>query len=122
MIVARLALALACFAIALVLTVMPGPAFVFWILGLALLGYGVGQILMSIHAVQEIVHRRLPFGHRLPRLRKGHVKAILRHRWVRALDHLVPHRKQRRAARARRRAERAAEVLRREGDPPAAAS
>ena len=102
---ARMLAAIVCFAIAAVLTVFPGPAFVFWILGLALLGISAGQVLMSIHAIQEFLHRHVPYADRLPRFRKGHMKAILRHRWVRALDRLSgSHREARRRLRAHRRA------------------
>jgi hypothetical protein len=54
--------------IAAVLSVMPGPALVFWIAGLVLLGFSVGDLL-SVHAVQEFVHARVPFADRL-RVRK----------------------------------------------------
>jgi hypothetical protein len=102
--VVRVVLAIVCFAVAAALTVLPGPAFVFWALGFVLLGFSVGQVLMSIHAVQEFLHRRVPYADRLPRLRKGHMRSILRHRWVRALDRFSA----RRQARLRRRAERRA--------------
>jgi hypothetical protein len=104
---ARVVAAVICFAIAIVLTVLPGPAFLFWILGFALLGVSIGQILLALHAVQDWLHRHVPFADRLPRLRKGHIRAILRHRWVRALERLSEHRERRRAARAERRAARA---------------
>jgi hypothetical protein len=103
--VARLALALVSFAIAVVLSVMPGPAFVFWLLGFVLLGFGVGQVLLSVRAVQEWLHRHVPGAERLvPRLRHHHLRTILRHRWVRTLDRLSAHRERRRRARAARRA------------------
>lgn len=98
--------ALACFAVALVLSVVPGPAFVFWILGFVLLGASVGQLLLTVHAVQDWVHRHVPAAQRLPRLRKGHIRAVLRHRWVRALERLSEQRERRRRARERRRAAR----------------
>jgi hypothetical protein len=96
------------FAVAVVLTVMPGPAFVFWILGFVLLGFSVGQILMSVHAVQEVLHRHVPFADRLPRLRKGHMRRIMRHRWIRAVDAVFARRDGRARRRAQRRAARAA--------------
>jgi hypothetical protein len=98
----RVVLALACFAVALVLTVFPGPAFVFWILGFMLLGVSAGQVLLSLHAIQERLHRHVPWAERLPRFRKGHIKAILRHRWVRALDRLSGSRRRRRERRLAR--------------------
>jgi hypothetical protein len=102
----RVVAAVACFALAIVLTVVPGPAFVFWILGLVLLGISVGQVLLALHAVQDWLHRHVPYADRLPRLRKGHIRAILRHRWVRALERLSEQRERRRAARASRRKDR----------------
>src|SRR2546422_430752 len=89
-----------CFAVAIVLTVLPGPAFVFWILGFMFLGFGAGQILLSLHAVQEWMHRKVPLANRFPRLRKGHIRKVLRHRWIQMLDGLSGHRE----SRARRRA------------------
>jgi hypothetical protein len=86
--VVRTLLAVVCFVIAALLSVLPGPAFVFWIAGFVLLGFSAGQILMSVHAVQEFVHRRVPYADRLPRLRKHQIRRMLRHRWVRALDRL----------------------------------
>ena len=47
--VARAVLAVLCFVVAIVLSVAPGPAFVFWIAGFVLLGFSVGQILLSVH-------------------------------------------------------------------------
>ncbi len=86
--VVRPLLAVVCFVIAALLSVLPGPAFVFWIAGFVLLGFSAGQILMSVHAVQEFMHRRVPYADRLPRLRKHQIRRMLRHRWVRALDRL----------------------------------
>jgi hypothetical protein len=86
--VVRTLLAVVCFVIAALLSVLPGPAFVFWIAGFVLLGFSAGQILMSVHAVQEFMHRRVPYADRLPRLRKHQIRRMLRHRWVRALDRL----------------------------------
>ena len=103
--VIRVVLAVLCFVVAAVLSVMPGPAFVFWIAGFVLLGFSVGQILLSIHAVQELVHRRLPWAERLvPRLRKQHIRRMMRHRWVRRLDGLSGHRERRHRQRDARRA------------------
>jgi len=82
----RAVLALVCFVIAVILSVMPGPAFVFWIAGFVLLGFSVGQILLSVVALQEFVHDRLPYGDRLPRLRKYQIRRLMRHRWVRMID------------------------------------
>lgn len=82
----RAILALVCFVIAAILSVMPGPAFVFWIAGLVLLGFSVGQILLSVHAVQEFVHDHVPYADRLPRLRKDQIRRLMRHRWVRKID------------------------------------
>jgi hypothetical protein len=101
--VLRVVGAAACFAIAVVLSVIPGPAFVFWILGFMLLGFGAGQILLSLHAVQEWTRRHVPYAHRLPRLRKGHIRRILRHRWVQMLDGVSGHREARTRRRAARR-------------------
>lgn len=105
--VARLVAAIVCFTIAIILSVFPGPAFPFWILGFVLLGFSVGQVLLSIHAIQEWLHRRVPFVDRLPRLRKRHIRAILRQRWVRTLDRLSAQRGRRQRARERRRRHRA---------------
>jgi hypothetical protein len=82
----RAVLALVCFVIAVILSVMPGPAFVFWIAGFVLLGFSVGQILLSVHAVQEFLHDRVPYADRLPRLRKYQIRRLMRHRWVRTID------------------------------------
>jgi hypothetical protein len=105
---ARLAIravaALVCFAIAVVLSVMPGPAFVFWIAGFVLLGFSVGQILLSVHAVQEFLHDHVPFADRLPRLRKQHIRRMMRHRWVRSIDALSRDHDRRRHRREARRA------------------
>jgi hypothetical protein len=102
--VVRAVLAVLCFVIAIVLSVAPGPAFVFWIGGFVLLGFSVGQILLSVHAVQELVRRRVPYADRLPRLRKHQIRRMMRHRWVRMLDALSGHREQRRLRREARRA------------------
>jgi hypothetical protein len=106
--VLRVALAAVCFLIAVVLSVAPGPAFVFWIAGFVLLGFGVGQVLLSAHAVQEFLHRRVPYAERLPRMRKHHIRRMMRHRWVRMLDSLSGHREERKARRDARRASRSA--------------
>ena len=100
----RAVLALVCFAIAVVLSVMPGPAFVFWIAGFVLLGFSVGQILLSVHAVQEFLHDHVPFADRLPRLRKQHIRRMMRHRWVRSIDALSRDHDRRRRRREARRA------------------
>ena len=101
----RVALAVLCFVVAAVLSVFPGPAFVFWIAGFVLLGFSVGQILLSVHAVQEFVHRRLPWAERvLPRLRKHHIRRVMRHRWIRMLDSLSGHAERRHRRREERRA------------------
>jgi hypothetical protein len=103
--VIRVVLAALCFVVAAVLSVMPGPAFIFWIAGFVLLGFSVGQVLLSLHAVQEFVHRRLPWAEGLvPRLRKRHIRSMMRHRWVRRLDSLSGHRERRHHKRAERRA------------------
>jgi hypothetical protein len=102
--VGRTVLAVLCFVIAVVLTVAPGPAFVFWIAGFVLLGFSVGQILLSVHAVQEFLHRRVPYADRLPKLRKHQIRRLMRHRWVRMLDSLSGHRERRRLRREARRA------------------
>ena len=116
MYVVRIVLALVCFALAIVLSVLPGPAFVFWILGLVLLGYGVGSILFGLKAVQEWMHRHVPGAHRwVPRVRYRHMRMILRHRWVQMLDRLSAHRERRRAERAARRAARLARRRERTG-------
>lgn len=100
--------AVVCFAIAIVLTVFPGPAIPFWILGFVLLGVSVGQLLLAVQAVQDWLRRHVPFVDRLPRFHKGHIRAILRHRWVRALERLSDQRERRRTARAHRRQRRRA--------------
>jgi len=108
--------AVLCFAVAAVLSVLPGPAFIFWIAGFVLLGFSVGQILLSAHAVQEFVHRRVPWVKRVvPRLRKQHIRRMMRHRWVRALDRLSGQRERRQ----RKRAERRAEAMSRRASTPA---
>lgn len=114
---ARVIAAVVCFALAIVLSVIPGPAFPFWILGLALLGVSVGQVLMGIHAIQEFLHRHVPYADRLPRFQKGHMKSILRHRWVQTLDRMTGYRERRRRQRAKRRAARAAGTAKDEGRP-----
>jgi hypothetical protein len=101
--VVRTVLAVLCFIVALVLSVAPGPAFVFWIAGFVLLGFGVGQILLSVHAVQESVRRHVPYADRLPRLRKHQIRRMMRHRWVRMLDSFSGHREKRRRRRHARR-------------------
>jgi hypothetical protein len=107
--VARIVGAIVSFAIAIVLSIFPGPAFPFWILGFVLLGFGVGQILLQAKAVQEWMHRHVPGAHRwVPQVRYRHMRLILRHRWVQMLDRLSAHRERRRAARAVRRAARLA--------------
>lgn len=105
--VIRVLLAAICFVVAAILAVSPGPAFVFWLAGLVLLGVSAGRILLSLHAVQESLHRHLPFADRLPRLRKRHIRTMLRHRWVRMLDRLAGAREARGRRRAERRARRA---------------
>jgi polyferredoxin len=113
--VARAVLAVLCFVIAIVLTVAPGPAFVFWIAGFVLLGFSVGQILLSVHAVQEWVRPRVPYGDRLPRLRKHQIRRMMRHRWVRVIDSFSGHREKRARRRGARRDAAHARVARREG-------
>ena len=104
MYVARVALAVVSFAVALVLSVFPGPAFPFWILGFVLLGFGVGQILLRAQAVQRWLHRHVPGARRwVPRVRYRHMRTILRHRWVQTLDRLSAHRERRRAEKTARR-------------------
>lgn len=107
----RLVAAAICFVVGIVLSVLPGPAILFFALGFVLLGVSIGQFLLTVHAVQDWLHRHVPPARRLPRLRKGHIRAILRQRWVRAIDRLSAHRDRRRRARERRR--RARERLRR---------
>jgi len=112
--VARAVLAVLCFVVAIVLSVAPGPAFVFWIAGFVLLGFSVGQILLSVHATQEWVRRRVPYGERLPRLRKHQIRRMMRHRWVRMIDSFSGHRERRAARRAARRASASAPAARRD--------
>lgn len=107
--VIRIVLAALCFVIAAILSVIPGPAVVFWLAGLVLLGFSAGQILLSLHAVQELLHRHVPYANRLPRLHKQHIRRMLRHRWIRALDRLSGGHE----GRARRRAARAARLAQR---------
>jgi hypothetical protein len=109
--VIRLVLGAVCFVVAAILSVLPGPAFVFWLAGFVLLGFSAGQILLSLHAVQEFLLRHVPVTNRLPRLRKQHIRQMLRHRWVRLVDRLSGGRE----ARRRRRAARAARTPRRRG-------
>ena len=104
--VIRMVLAAACFVIAAVLSVIPGPAVVFWLAGFILLGFSAGQILLSLHAVQEFLHRHVPYANRLPRMHKLHIRRMLRHRWIRMLDRLSGGHE----GRARRRAARAARL------------
>jgi hypothetical protein len=113
--VGRTVLAVLCFVIAIVLTVAPGPAFVFWIAGFVLLGFSVGQILLSVHAVQEWVRPRVPYGDRLPRLRKHQIRRMMRHRWVRMIDSFSGHRERRASRRRARRHSASVAVARREG-------
>ena len=108
--VLRMVLAAVCFIVAAVLSVFPGPAFVFWLAGFILLGFSAGQILLSLHAVQEFLHRHVPYANRLPKLRKQHIRHMLRHRWVRMLDRLSGGHE----GRARRRAARAAKAKQRQ--------
>ena len=108
--VLRMVLAAVCFVVAAVLSVFPGPAFVFWLAGFILLGFSAGQILLSLHAVQEFLHRHVPYANRLPKLRKQHIRHMLRHRWVRMLDRLSGGHE----GRARRRAARAAKAKQRQ--------
>lgn len=103
-VVVRAVLAILCFIVAIVLSVAPGPAFVFWIAGFVLLGFSVGQILLSVHAVQEVVRRRVPYADRLPRLRQHQIRRMMRHRWVRMLDSFSGHRERRHLRREARRA------------------
>lgn len=107
----RMVAAAVCFVIALILSVMPGPAFVFWLAGFILLGFSAGQVLLSVHAVQEYLHRHVPGARRLPRLHKRHIRGMLRHRWVRMIDRLSGARERRRRARRHR-------FARRAGQPP----
>jgi hypothetical protein len=104
MMVLRIVLAVLSFAIAIVLTVFPGPAIPFFLLGFVLLGFSVGQILMGLHSVQEFVHRHVPASRRLPRLRKRHIRTLLRRRWVRMLDRISGSKLRRRRARRAKRA------------------
>jgi hypothetical protein len=102
--VIRAVLAGLCFIVAVVLSVLPGPAFLFWIMGFVLLGISVGQLLLSIHAIQDPLLRRLPWLERLvPRLRKHHIRRVLRHRWVRMVDRLSGRHERRRRQREQRR-------------------
>ena len=96
MMVLRIVLALLSFAIAIVLTVFPGPAIPFWLLGFVLLGFSVGQILMRLHGVQDFLHRHLPVSRNLPTLRRRHIRRIMRQRWVRALERLSGSKRRRR--------------------------
>lgn len=102
--VIRAVLAVLCFLIAIVLSVLPGPAFVFWIAGFVLLGFSVGQILLSLHAVQEFLRAHVPYVDRLPQLRKHQIRRLMRHRWVRMLDAWSSQRDLRHRRRAARRA------------------
>jgi hypothetical protein len=96
MMVLRIVLAVLSFAIAIVLTVFPGPAIPFWLLGFVFLGFSVGQILMGVHGVQDFLHRHLPASRRLPRLQKRHIRNIMRRRWVQTLDRISGSKRRRR--------------------------
>jgi hypothetical protein len=115
MMVLRIVLAVLSFAIAIVLSVFPGPAFPFWLLGFVLLGFGVGQILMSLHSVQAFFHHHVPASRRLPTLRKRHIRRILRRRWVQTLDRFSGAKRRRRLRRMRRHRPTAAERARKAG-------
>lgn len=103
---ARVVLALVCFAVAIVLAFIPGPAILFWFAGFLLLGFSVGQVLMSVQRTQEFLNRHIPPLRLLPRLKKGHVRAVMKNRWVQWLDRVSSHRERRHAKRAARRARR----------------
>src|SRR6185295_17011051 len=96
MMMLRIVLAVLSFAVAIVLTVFPGPAIPFWLLGFVLLGFSVGQILMGLHSFQGFFHRHVPASRRLPTLRKRHIRKLLRRRWVQALDRLSGAKRRRR--------------------------
>jgi hypothetical protein len=113
--VLRVALAVVCFAIAVVLMFIPGPAILFWLAGFVMLGFSVGQILMSVQKTQDFLYRHIPILQRLPRMRKGHVRMILRNRWVQWIDRLSSSRERRRARRVARRAQRSLRRAHRRG-------
>jgi hypothetical protein len=94
--VLRIVLAALSFAIAIVLTVFPGPAIPFWLFGFVLLGFSVGQILMGLHGVQDFLHRHFPVSRNLPTLRRRHIRRIMRQRWVRTLERLSGAKRRRR--------------------------
>ena len=100
--VLRMGAALVCFVIAAALSVLPGPAFVFWIAGLVLLGFSAGQILLSVHAVQDFLRRHVPWFDRLPRLSQRQIRRTLRHPWVKSIDRFSGREAQRRSKRERR--------------------
>ena len=96
MMVLRIVLAVLSFAIAIVLTIFPGPAIPFWLFGFVLLGFSVGQILMGVHGVQDFLHRNVPMSRSLPTLRKRHIRRIMRQRWVQTLERLSGAKRRRR--------------------------
>ena len=113
--VLRIVGAVLSFAIAIVLTIFPGPAIPFWLLGFVLLGFGVGQILMGVHGVQDYLHRHVPVSRNLPTLRKRHIRRIMRQRWVRTLERLSGAKRRRRRQHVRAHARAVSERARRAG-------
>jgi hypothetical protein len=115
MMVLRIVLAALSFAIAIVLTVFPGPAFPFWLFGFVLLGFSVGQILMGLHGVQDFLHRKVPVSRNLPKLRKLHIRRIMRQSWVRTLERLTGAKRRRRKRHMRAHARAVSDRARRAG-------
>ena len=115
MMVLRIVLAVLSFAIAIVLSVFPGPAVPFWLLGFVLLGFSVGQILMSLHSVQTFLHRNVPASRNLPTLRKRHIRRIMRQRWVQTLERFSGAKRRRRKHHVRAHARALSERARRAG-------
>jgi hypothetical protein len=74
--VIRVTAAILCFAIALVLVFIPGPAFVFWIIGFLLLGF-------TVRDVVKFVQRYTPgFSDEL-------AEDVINHRWVQWVEKRV---------------------------------
>jgi hypothetical protein len=115
MMVLRIVLAALSFVVAIVLTIFPGPAFVFWLIGFVLLGFSVGQILMGLHGVQDFLHRNVPVSRNLPTLRKRHIRRIMRQQWVKTLERLTGAKRRRRKHHVRAHARALSERARRGG-------
>jgi hypothetical protein len=74
--IVRFAAAVACFVIAIPLLFLPGPAFVFFLAGLVLLGFSVRDIVKLAQAVT-------------PGFSEDHAERVMNHRVIRRLDRLL---------------------------------